>query len=179
MLCFSCSVAHLFSTFPEPPLTLAESPFSTARKFWGVTSWRGRTNKVKHSVWTGPPSRALWLFKQQHSHPRCSLWGLPCTRRCRWAGWWSGRASGSWAHKHQHDSGSEREMKTADTTPANAGFLISWHLSTSGYSSFFLNEQNISWSTASTRLFTQFHSLNNDEVNEQNNIGSNISATLL
>lgn len=32
---------HLFSTFPEPPLTAEASPFSTARKFCGVTSCGG------------------------------------------------------------------------------------------------------------------------------------------
>lgn len=32
---------HLFSTFPEPPLTAEALPFSTARKFCGVTSCGG------------------------------------------------------------------------------------------------------------------------------------------
>lgn len=31
-------ITCLFNTFPEPPLTFEESPFSTARKFCGVTS---------------------------------------------------------------------------------------------------------------------------------------------
>lgn len=33
---------YLFSTFPEPPLTFEASPFSTARKFSGVTSCNNR-----------------------------------------------------------------------------------------------------------------------------------------
>lgn len=38
-------ITYLFNTFPEPPLTWEESPFSTARKFSGVTACK-RTRKV-------------------------------------------------------------------------------------------------------------------------------------
>lgn len=39
-------VTCLFNTFPEPPLIFEESPFSTARKFSGVTSCRETPVKV-------------------------------------------------------------------------------------------------------------------------------------
>lgn len=44
-------VTCLFSTFPDPPFTPAASPFNTARKFWGVTSYITNTQIILVNGW--------------------------------------------------------------------------------------------------------------------------------